>query len=230
MIVAGFYNDHVYWVDASGSDAGMDCCHITSPSQFYFDDKVVLPIMLPGIMRTSKLKTIRSHGHGYGGSCGYRDPSNAVLEINSLAEVHWYQTFSSDNKRYEKDNMTMVRFLGMADADLKFGLCAYATSNASLTNCLNDTSISDIDEFLYKLCTQLYSTRHIRTTKTAWSIHVDNLVDSLEKVNIGEISRAEAKALWTQRVYNRVVINDNEFFDLPIFTFDATTTWSNQNG
>lgn len=226
MIVCGIYKDHAFFVDGSGIDAGMECCHILNPSQFYLDDKVVMPLSLPGIIRTSKLKNILVHGNGYGPSCGYGDPSNGTLEINSLAEVHTYQFLSSDKKGYAKQNVLVKRFLGFTNSDLNFGMASYNTSTAALTNVLNTDGIDSIEVFVQDLYTQLNCTRYLRLEKKAWYIPLTELINSLEYVNDGTITRKEAAAMWQCLQSPKSDVVELTMDEIPLFTFEETTIWN----
>lgn len=226
MIVTGIYKEHVFYLDGSGVDAGMDCCHIISPVQFYIDDKVVLPVAFPGILRTSKLKNIRTQGNGMSGSCGYGDISNASVEINSLGEIHQYQILTSDKKGYEKDNLVLQRFLGFQDSDLSFGMCMYNTSVAALVNCLNDRSINNIHTFVSRLAQQLDATRYVRLEKRVWYIPIEKLMETLEEVNCGKMTRKEAMSHWQVYHHAEPVVVPIAFEEILPFTFDATTIWS----
>lgn len=229
MIVCGIYEDHVYLIDGSGIDAGMDCCHILNPAQFYFDDKVVLPLSMPGIVRTSKLKNMVSHGNGVSESCGYGDPSNATLEINSLSEVYNYQFVSSGKKGYEKQNLLIKRFLGFTDSGLSFGLASYNTSVAALTNVLNSNLVGNISVFVEELCNQLDTTRYLRKEKHAWYIKVTDLIDTLEKVNVGEMTRKEAASKWQHHHHAKAVVVELTTAEIKSFTFEHTTIWNEEN-
>lgn len=226
MLILGTFKGTVFIINAGEYRAGLERASELNIADGYLDGKYVIPLLIPGIVRTAGNESIRKVGHGFSNSTEYKFNGGLTFEIMPDGELYNYDSFASSNEKHELSNQVMGRYCGNINNQPFMIFTASPKAQAIVTNALNLTKVRDnvtpmdLVKFIAK---QMNSDRYMNSYKTLYTIQHDKLLDSIKRVNDGETKPlVEVESCWDVEV-----IDDCN--NLKVIAFDdvAALTYAN---
>lgn len=229
MRLLGFYKDIVFIINAGDTRAGLERADTFNLADCYLDNKFVLPVLTPGIVRTSSIETTRLIGQGVNAAAKYAFNGVLTIEIEENSDINIYESFSSSSEKYELNNYVAKRYVGNINNLPVSIYTAIPSAQDIITNALNyyklnqTTSFMDFIKFINK---QMTSNRQFSDYRTVHYINTKTLMDSLKRVNTKEsTSVVEASTIWdTLPLFNNTVVNI-ELSDIAELNYSNATMW-----
>lgn len=228
MIVAGIYKSCVFILNLGDYRGFLDRANHFNLADCFLDGKFVIPILQPGIVRTSEIENIRTLGMGVDVSTKYRFSTILTAEISPDGSLYVYDSFSSSDEKYELNNFIMKRYSGNVKNEPVAVFTSSSQAEAVLVNAHTKAKMENLldpQAFVSYIIDMVHMDRFAGQYYTLYMLPVNELLHKLKEVNAGDIEPHLAVNDWVVRNNYNEPIHNLAYNELALFTFENVGQW-----
>lgn len=229
MRLLGFFKDEVFIIDAGDTRAGLERADTLNIADCYLDNKFVLPVLTPGIVRTAVMENVKLIGNGVSSSSKFSFNGILTVEVECCGDINIYESFASTSEKYEMNNYVAKRYNGDIRNKPVSIFSAIPSAQDIITNSLNYYKLNrnvSFDDFIKFTDKQMSSNRLFSDYRVLYHTKVELLLQSLKRVNSKESKVLdEISTIWSERqLFNNKVVSI-ELNEIPELSYQNSAMW-----